>query len=76
MRAIFKGDNASGYVEYWGYHFPCGEAVEIDTAEAIEGAQKHPEFEVEEVSDPFDHDGDGKPGGSKSKRKYTRKAKK
>lgn len=47
MRATFTGVNASGYVRYWGYHFPCGKPVEIDTVEAIEGVKRHPEFELE-----------------------------
>lgn len=46
MRATFTGVNASGYVDYWGYRFPCGEPVEIDKAEVIEGAKRHPEFEL------------------------------
>lgn len=99
MKATFKGQNKSGYVAYWGYVFPCGEAVEIEGA-AVAAAKRHPEFTVsgksyteEELAAPddappsasedalleslkaFDHDGDGKPGGSKPKRKYTRKAK-
>jgi hypothetical protein len=47
MKVTFTGSNASGYVAYWGYHFPCGEAVVVETAEAIEGATRHPEFQVE-----------------------------
>lgn len=94
MKATFTGRNKSGYVEYWGYRFPCGEAVEVE-GEAVEAARRHPEFEVSEASSgkyktlddldveeaakaemaKFDHDGDGKPGGSKPKRKYTRRAK-
>lgn len=91
MKATFTGQNKSGYVDYWGYRFPCGEAVEVD-GEAAKAAKRHPEFAVDDLSDPhnvptaseealveaakkFDHDGDGKPGGSKPKRKYTRRAK-
>lgn len=58
MKATFTGRNKSGYVEYWGYRFPCGESVEIK-GEAVEGAKRHPEFEVsghkiEDLSDPHD----------------------
>lgn len=44
MKAKFTGSNASGYVDYWGYHFPCGEVVTINSEEAIAGVRQHPEF--------------------------------
>ena len=58
----FIGSNASGHTEYGPYTFPTGEPVEVpasdeDTCRRLRGSR---EFE----SDPFDHDHDGKPGGS------------
>jgi len=58
----FIGSNASGFTEYGPYRFVSGEAVDVpasdeDTCRRLRGSR---EFEA----DPFDHDGDGKPGGS------------
>lgn len=44
-KVIFQGENASGYTRCWGYTFPTGEAVEVDSA-VLEQATGHPEFEV------------------------------
>lgn len=87
--ATFNGVNASGFVAYWGYHFPCGVEVLVETKEAIEGVKRHPEFSHKPVRSKaaandeataeitkFDHDGDGKAGGSLPKAKRKAKAKK
>lgn len=47
--ATFEGRNASGYVTYWGYCFPCGEPVRVDSPEAIKGVKAHIEFSWQPV---------------------------
>jgi len=50
MKVTFTGRNESGYTNCWGYHFPCGEAVEVDDKDALEEARRHPEFKVAEAA--------------------------
>lgn len=74
----FMGSNASGYVQYGGYRFETGKAVEVkdsdENADLIDRLNKNQEFKGSaKKADPaeelaaFDHDGDGKAGGSKAK---------
>ena len=52
---------------------PDGQAQVFEREEDVPpGWEDHPS--KVKASDPFDHDGDGKPGGSKPRRKVNRRA--
>jgi len=68
MKARFKGDpndNWSGpaVLPTYGVDFIKGEWMPVSDEVAVKLAG-HSHFDVEGAADPFDHDGDGKPGGS------------
>lgn len=62
MRVRFKGEADGLPCEVFGQVFPAGEWVEVEGL-ALKLAT-NPMFDAEGHAGPFDHDGDGKAGGS------------